>query len=258
MARLTATFFSQALGTTTHAEIIFPFPPQQQPLGAPPVKVLYLLHGMFGGCTDWLDSTRISQYAKKENFIVVMPEVQNSFYSNMVYGGQYFTYVSQELPTYIEYMLNVKHTRANTYIAGLSMGGYGAMRIALARPDFYTAVAAFSGVLDMVHLFTELKNADDFRKKVAVSILGEDLRVPPDGDLFTLASQLANEPVKPRVLVTCGTEDFLLEGNRKFDAHMKGLDFAYTYQEWAGAHDWDFWEECLTPMFAFFNDEAAQ
>jgi len=260
MARFTVSFRSEVLGSLAHAEIIFPQALNKaQPAlvgGHVPTRVLYLLHGLHDGCVAWLENTRIVHYANQHGYIVVCPEVGNSFYADMVYGPHYFTYVTQELPAFIEQTMNVKHTRDNTFVAGLSMGGYGAMKMALTRPDFFTAVAAFSGALDAERVFIDLPQQNEFRKKLAISIVGHDLKVPPEGDLFALASALANKEVKPRVLVTCGDEDFLLEGNRKFDAHMRGLPFDYQYKEWPGVHDWHFWEQCLPVMFEFFGKTA--
>ena len=250
MARFSASFRSEALGGLTHVEIIFP---QASVGGQVTPRVLYLLHGLHGGCTDWLENTRVAKYAHEHGYIVVCPAAGNSFYADMVYGPHYFTYVAHELPALIEQTMNIKHTRANTYIAGLSMGGYGAMRIALTRPDFFTAVAAFSGALDAERVFIDLPQQDEFRKRLAISVVGHELKVPPEGDLFTLATALADKEIKPRVLVTCGGEDFLLDGNRKFDTHMKGLPFDYQYKEWPGVHDWNFWEESLPVMFEFFS-----
>ncbi|MCL2364507.1 MAG: esterase family protein [Defluviitaleaceae bacterium] len=257
MARFTANFRSEVLGSLTHVEIIFPQASNKAepaPIGGhAPTRVLYLLHGMYGGCVDWLENTRIVHYAHQHGYIVVCPEVGNSFYTDMTYGPNYFTYVAHELPALIEQTMNIKHTRENTFVAGLSMGGYGAMKIALSRPEFFTAVAAFSGALDAEYAFAVLPQQSDLLKKMAVAIVGHDMQVPPEGDLFKLAAQVATQTQKPRVLVTCGHEDFLIEGNRKFDAHMQGLPFDYQYKEWPGVHDWNFWEESLPLMFEFFG-----
>ncbi|MCL2190303.1 MAG: alpha/beta hydrolase-fold protein [Defluviitaleaceae bacterium] len=253
MARLSATFFSGALGTTTHAEIIFPM---RIPLEVPPTRVLYLLHGMRGGCTNWLEDTRISHYANLHNYIVVMPEVQNSFYTDMAYGANYFTYAAHELPQLVEHMLNVKHSSENTFVAGFSMGGYGALRIALNRPDFFAAAAAFGGALDAQGIFKTLPTMDEASRKIAVSIAGEGLQVPEGGDLFSLASAVGNAPAKPRIFVTCGESDFLLEANRAFAKHIQALPFDFEYKEWAGEHTWCFCEESLPLMFDFFHKKG--
>jgi S-formylglutathione hydrolase FrmB len=209
---------------------------------------------MTGSSTCWADNTRITHYVHHRHpFIVIMPEVHNSFYTDMAYGANYFTYVAHELPGIVEQLFNVRHMRENTYIAGLSMGGYGAAKCALSRPEFYAACAAFSGALDAEGIYAHLPNVDDWHRKIAIAIAGPDLQVPVGGDLFRLATELAYQNVKPRMLVTCGDKDFLLEANRKFDAHMKKLPFEYAYREWPGDHDWDFWEQSLPVMFDFFN-----
>jgi S-formylglutathione hydrolase FrmB len=252
MARLSATFRSAALGTNTHVEVIFP---QAGPEGAVTPRVLYLLHGLTGNSSCWVNNTRITHHIHHHHpFIVVMPEAHNSFYTDMKYGGNYFTYVAYELPKIVEEIFNVCHTREHTYVAGLSMGGYGALKCALTRPDFYAAGASFSGAVDVESIFVDmLPNKDEMHKKIAVCIAGEDMQIPESANLFSLASGLADKPEKPRILVTCGDKDFLLEGNRRFDAHMKTLGFEYVYKEWAGDHNWDFWEESLPVMFDFFN-----
>lgn len=250
MATLFATFRSAVLNTTTHAQIIFPNPPEN---GIVTKKVLYLLHGMTGGCTDWLTNTRITHYANQQQYIVIMPEVQNSFYTDMVYGGHYFTFTAYELPVIMEQIFNIRHSRENTYVAGLSMGGYGAAKCALSRPDFYTACAAFSGALDTEWVLRRLPDIDEWHKKLSVAIAGPDLTPPENSNLFTLATDLANKTIKPRFLVTCGSKDFLLESNHSFSKHMSALPFEYAYKEWDGDHNWDFWEESLPVMFDFFN-----
>ncbi|MCL2498976.1 MAG: esterase family protein [Defluviitaleaceae bacterium] len=255
MARLSTSIRSAALGLNTHVEVIFP---QANPEGVITRRVLYLLHGMTGNSSCWVNNSRITHHIHhKHPFIVVMPEVQNSFYTDMKHGADYFTYVAYELPKIVEEIFNVKHTRENTYVAGLSMGGYGAVKCALTRPEFYCAVASFSGAVDAESIYHRLlPGTDERHKKLAVSIAGEELKVPEGGNLFALASNLADKPEKPRILVTCGDKDFLLEDNRRFDAHMKALPFEYAYKEWAGDHDWDFWEESLPVMFDFFNSEG--
>jgi len=247
MAHLSATVESFVLGFSTHVEVIFP-----QKQDAPKSeKVLYLLHGLTGDCTNWLYRSRIAKYAWERNYIVIMPEVQRSFYSDMTHGSKYFTYVSRELPQICEHIFGIKHTRENTFVAGLSMGGYGAVKCGLSRPDFYAACASFSGAVDMKYRVEESKRTGKNQLPELAAILGEGLVYPDASDLFFLASEAVKQPVRPRVLVTCGDEDFLLEDNRRLDAHMKALNYGHTYMEWPGNHTWDFWEECLPKLFDF-------
>jgi len=253
MARLTASFRSAALRSLAHAEVIFPLAPAEGPATQ---RVLYLLHGMTDGCTAWVNNTRITHYANLHQFVVIMPEVHNSFYTDLAYGADYFTYVAHELPGVVEHIFNIKHKRETTYVAGLSMGGYGAAKLALSRPEFFIAGAAFSGALDTEWVLDELPKQDAYNRKLATSIAGPEFQIPEGGDLFELASNLAYAKEKPRMLVTCGTEDFLLDSNRKFDTLMKTLPYEYAYKEWKGEHDWNFWEESLPVMFDFFNKQG--
>jgi len=253
MAHLSATIGSAALGFSTHVEVIFP---QNHKEDIAAKRVLYLLHGLSDDCTAWLYKTRIAQYARQKNYIVIMPEVQRSFYSDMKHGSKYFTYVSRELPEICEAILNFKHTRQNTFVAGLSMGGYGAIKCGLARPEFYAACASFSGALDMKTRVEEAKQSGQISEHFPemAAILGEDFAYPDNVDLFHLAQEVVNLPDKPRVLITCGDEDFLLGDNHRFNAHMHALNYGHTYMEWPGAHTWDFWEDCLPLAFDFFEN----
>jgi len=187
-----------------------------------------------------------------------MPEAHRSFYSDMVYGSDYFTYVSRELPGICEQLFRVNHLREKTFIAGLSMGGYGALRCGLARPDLYRACAGFSGAVDPLALMPQMEQMG--MAKQVTAILGTGMMFRDDANLFKLAGRAACLPKdeQPRVLVTCGESDSLLADNRRFDAHMKSLEIPFEYKEWPGDHDWKFWEESLEPMFEFFEKEIQQ
>ena len=255
MAHLSASIASKALGFNTHIQVIIPHETEAAPVD----KVLYLLHGLSDNCTAWINKTRIQQYAEKHSYIVIMPEVQRSFYSDMAHGRQYFTYVSQELPQICEKLFNIRHTREKTFVAGLSMGGYGAVKCGLSRPDFYAACASFSGAVDVKSLFTDRRAEGDhpqYPDSELMAVLGADLVFPDNSDLLYLASQIAKQPVKPRILLTCGHDDFLLKYNHIFEAHLISLGYGHTYLEWPGDHTWDFWEECLPVAFDFFEKGA--
>ncbi|MCL2400350.1 MAG: esterase family protein [Defluviitaleaceae bacterium] len=252
MAHISATVFPKSLGFRTRIEVIIPQHPDSGLTGD---KVLYLLHGLSDDSTAWMRNTRIEHYAEKRGYIVIMPEVQRSFYCDMKYGSQYFTYVSEELPKLCEQLFNVTHSREKTFVAGLSMGGYGAIKCALSKPHFYSACAGFSGALDMEF---RLEDAYNNGYKEVYAIMDKDERVPDHSNLFKLADKMANLPKseQARVLVTCGEVDFLIDDNRKFNNHMKSLPIDYTYKEWEGNHDWNFWEECLPLAFDFFEKKA--
>ena len=250
MAHISANVKPKSLGFKTRIEVIFPHDPMREEWK--PDKILYLLHGLSGDATDWTYKTRIGHYAENRGYIVIMPEVQRSFYSDMKHGSQYFTYVSEELPKICEELFNIKHVREKTFVAGLSMGGYGAIKCGLSRPEFYAACAGFSGALDPEGMISKM-DISEYRELYAIMDKGDPW--PEGSDLFKLASKVSKLPKEKqvRVLVTCGDEDFLLESNHKFDKHMKTLNMDYEYKEWKGEHNWDFWEESLPVMFEFFE-----
>jgi len=250
MAQMTMNIGSKSLGFHTHLEVIFP-----EQIENP--KILYLLHGLSDNCTAWGRMTRIYHYAMTHGYVVFMPEVQRSFYSDMAYGSQYLTFVTQELPELIEKVFNIKHTKEKTFVAGLSMGGYGATKCGLTRPDFYAAIASFSGVMDMKKRTEDIKTQDPHPIPEVYAILGDVDKYPDKEDLFFLASQAAKLPDRPRLLMTCGDMDFLLEDNRRFDSHLQSLNYGHTYKESPGDHNWDFWEEGLPMTFDFFGEENA-
>lgn len=251
MAHISATVMPRkTLEFRTRIEVIIPQDSNEE--FVKPDKILYLLHGLTDDCTAWCRNTRIESYAEERGYIVIMPEVQRSFYSDMKHGSQYFSYVTEELPQICEELFNIKHTRAKTFVAGLSMGGYGALKCGLTRPDFYAACAGFSGALDPKRFIED--DLDWYREMYAIIDKGDPW--PESADLFNLASKMAAMPKEKqtRVLVTCGHEDFLIEHNRSFNKHMETLNVAdYKYKEWPGQHVWKFWEECLPLAFEFFE-----
>ena len=254
MAHIQANILPKSLGYRTNIEIIIP---QDKEKTAPAEKILYLLHGLGQDCSAWGRYSRIEEYAEVHNYAIIMPSVQRSFYMDMSYGSDYFTYVSEELPQIVEQLFNLKHIREKTFVAGLSMGGYGALKCALSRPDFYAAGASFSGAVDppaqasMTELFGMTKQS--------IGIYGTDLVFPDHVNLSRLAEKAAELPIhaQPRLMATCGDKDFLLLDNRKFSKHMRKLGLPFTYTEWEGDHNWTFWEASLPLAFKFFENTEA-
>ena len=137
-------FHSPVLRRNTHINVILPTPGEVgQPLPQN-LKVLYLLHGLHGDETSWLHFSNIERYAYDANIAVVIPGVGNSFYQNMAHGEDFFTYVTEELYTFVQALFPVSKKREDTFIAGLSMGGYGALLHGLQNPARYSAIGAFS------------------------------------------------------------------------------------------------------------------
>ncbi len=216
------------------------------------IPVLYLLHGMHGDYTSWMNGSAIGRYARSRGIAVVMPSAENSFYTNMKHGERYYDYVTEELPAFLAKMLPILSTkREKTFVAGLSMGGYGAFKLALRHPDRYAAAASLSGCLDL----SSRVYGEGFRwHGIAVANWGEDyLSTFPgsDEDLKALVDRFPSSAEKPRLYFACGTEDGLYGENKSFLRHIDGKGFEYRYEEGPGVHNWDFWDEWICPAIDY-------
>lgn len=246
MAIFTGEYRSEVLGMNTELTVIIPYDVevsnQQRPC-----KVLYLLHGLYGSHSSWVTGTNIKRYAESRGFAVVMPSANNSFYTNMKYGQNYFKFVTDELPKAINMMFNLSQSPKDTYIAGLSMGGYGALKCALTYPENYAGCASFSGAVN-INILKYLANSED-KVKLAKSIFGEELDIKPENDLFALAEK--TNKVLP-LYISCGTEDDLYQSNVDFSEFLNQHGVAHKFEVWSGTHSWDFWDESIIKALDFF------
>lgn len=253
MAFFQVNFFSPVLGFNTDIDVFIPTPNSDEILNKKKsdyfvenVKfpVLYLLHGAYGDYTDWMRLTSIEKYAQNHKLAVVMPSASNSFYQDMFLGSDYLTYLTEELPQFVTKVFPISRKREDTFVAGLSMGGYGAVRLAMTKPEQYAACASLSGAIDIIGC----------KKQISDGIIDgpfqwnnifEDAETigGTDADLFALIEkQKAKGKSIPKVFQTCGTEDFIYPVN--VAAHQKLLDAGVdlTYEEHPGIHDWDYWD----------------
>ena len=144
MAFFRCDVMSESLGMATSVLVTMP---DTGDLAAAPV--VYLLHGLTDNCTGWLRYTQAEHLARTHGAILIVPEVQRSFYTNMACGPKYFTYINQELPTLFRRFFGIQPVPERTYIMGLSMGGYGAMKCAFTAPQQYAGCAGFSSVAEI-------------------------------------------------------------------------------------------------------------
>jgi putative tributyrin esterase len=203
-------------------------------------KTLYLLHGMSDDHTIWQRRTSIERYAADKGIAVVMPTTHLGWYTDMYRGLKYFTFISDELPKVCRQMFpNLSPNREDTYAAGLSMGGYGALKCGLRAPEVFSRVASLSGGVDAVAI-TERQKPDGYW----VDVLGPKEDMPGSfNDLFAAASELKDSPIRPDVYMWCGTEDFLYEHNVKMRDHLNALNYDLLYEESPGDHQWKYWDE---------------
>ena len=265
MALIDCKFYSEILGLSTSAKVILPQNTKTQ-IGMGGSKangnssVLYLLHGLSDDESTWIRRTSIERYVSEKNLIVVMPNGGRSFYTDMAHGCKYFTFITEELPELMQQFFHISDKREDTFIAGLSMGGYGALKIALSCPEKYAAAASLSGVTDIVRTYEDTKKdphnsimtADEIQ-----SILGDFTNIKGSKhDLFHLAKELSEKNCeKPRIYQCCGTEDFLYQDNVKFREFMKQLNYDYTYKEERGIHEWGFWDKKIQDVLKWLSLE---
>jgi S-formylglutathione hydrolase FrmB len=249
MALIHCDFFSEVLGLCTSMCVILP-----QPLGARAKRdrypVLYLLHGMSDDHTIWQRRTSIERYVEPLDLAVVMPAVQRSFYIDMAHGYRYGTFVSEELPALARSFFPLSDAREDTFVAGLSMGGYGAFKLALTHPDRYAAAASLSGALDIA----SLRRAEDEEWRAEMRLIFGNLRgvAGSDNDLFHLARELArSKTVKQRLYQCCGTEDPLYRDNVRFKRLAESLGLDLTYEEGPGEHEWGYWDRQIQKVLAW-------
>jgi S-formylglutathione hydrolase FrmB len=225
---------------------------------APPPRTLILLHGISDNAAGWVRNTMAEFMANQYGIALVVPEVQRSFYQDMQYGLPYYRYITRELPGLAAELFHLSVKREDLMVAGLSMGGYGALKCAFGSPDVFSACGAFSSACDvknMVAHYKEFEGAGEVGCRIGDEFagqFGEDRNVPDESDIYWLAEKVSRQALKPRLYMTCGTEDGLLEMNHKMRDHIKSLSIDCTYEEWAGIHDWIFWNESLRRMLAHF------
>ncbi|MDR1250099.1 MAG: esterase family protein [Treponema sp.] len=222
-----------------------------------PYKVCYLLHGLHNDQNAWVDSTMLQVFARDYGTLFVMPAVGRSFYTDMKHGYRYFSYVSEELPKITKRMFNVSVKREDTAVIGCSMGGYGALKTALAKPERYGFCGAISPACLFIneHLDGLRKNTDYWLKTggpEAQAILtdfkaafGDDLIYDDNDEILKLAEKAAARAVRPKIYAACGTEDNLQKENLRFKQQIEKLNLDYTYEEWEGAHAWQFFNDAL-------------
>lgn len=211
--------------------------------------VLYLLHGMYGDCSNWLRSSNIERYAGRHRIAVVMPEGYNSFYNDMPDGSAYFTYITEELPRMMQALFPISAKREYNYIAGLSMGGFGAAKAALNCPGKYSAAISLSGAMREIN--PAMRRGDrpmTSGDRWFAGCYGENGEYfnPETENLRLLTEKLlASDGPVPKLYVACGTEDFLYEANVEFKEHCEKIGYPMTYVEGPGVHDWVFWDDYI-------------
>lgn len=241
MALMDVGFFSETLGMCVHCAVILPQSTPDRPLGQR--KTLYLLHGYGGSYTSWIRNTGIERYAARYHLAVVMPDAQKSAYADMSHGGRFFHYIAEELPDKMRGFFPLSDQRADNFVAGFSMGGFGALKIGLARPERFSAIGCISAGM---HNDTPDTHALYERRLGGRELAGTE------EDLIGNAQRIAGGgQAAPRIFHRVGQDDFLLPCARETRDVLSGFagdPFLYDYREMPGRHSWSFCEQVLPEL----------
>jgi Predicted esterase len=259
MALMTLNYYSNILGRDTDVRVAVPDEKTltRFSLAAHPRRypVLYLLHGVGDDASGWTRLTNVERYASATHFIVVMPTAEHSFYRNAVNGPHWYDYFQEELPYRMASWLPIDSTRQ--YIAGISMGGYGAWLLGLSEPDKYRGIAGISSVCSLEHLKVEAPA--DMRgmfSQIYRNVFGT--ADPQDAQYGVAAliptSLCARADHLPLLLQYEGQQDFMYDDNQAFKRLMLAHHLPVHYAEWPGTHDWPFWDSAIQRVLKVFHE----
>ena len=233
MAFCQLNYHSDALGKAGAANIILPDASSKGPY-----PVFYLLHGLSDDHSIWMRRTSLDRYAGQYPFIIVMPDGGRGFYVDAIAGFAYETAIARDLIGFVDGTFNTIAAREGRCIGGLSMGGYGAMHFVLKYPQLFVSAHSHSGALGFGH--DQARWADSVLQIEMERLVGKS----PQGSDFDLHALVENADTAqlPALSIDCGKDDFLIEENRAFHAHLENFNIPHEYREYSGAHDWAYWD----------------
>jgi len=240
MALMRVGFRGDSIAKQTNMTVILP----QDAESDGPFPVLYLLHGLSDDDSIWSRRTSVERYVSGMPLIIVMPDSGRGFYTDAVHGLAYESHIIQDVMGFADRFFPTVPERSGRAVEGLSMGGYGAMKLGLKHPDLFCSVVAHSSALDIAQLLhSEERHAELGR------IFGDD-PAECDNDVFVLAEQTERADL-PAIRFDCGTEDGLLEQNRRFHEHLERLSIGHEYEEFPGGHEWGYWDQRVQEALHF-------
>ena len=215
--------------------------------------VLYLLHGYMGNHSDWIRFTSIERYLWEYDLIVVIPDGHQSYYTDFKHGLPYFTHLAVELPEHLGRLLPLSNDRNDHSVCGLSMGGYGAMKMALTYPEYFARVGSFSGALDPDRIRTNIEN----RKGLFHAMFGDEPVKGTPNDLKHLIETIIEQKKDmPDFYLACGTEDFLYPTHEDFKSFLEQKHIKFTHYETKGAHTWAFWDMIIQRYLRYIHQQG--
>lgn len=249
MAVFTGSFLSVELGRQNSVSVIMPHDTMDEPVGGFPV--LYLLHGGAEDSRTWLYRSNIERYALERGLCVVMPDASMSYYTDLPSGERYLSYICRELPEMMNAMFRIPGGREKNFIGGASIGGYGALKCAIARPDQYAGCIALSPLADLNRIIVRECNETGSRRAFWKSICGEDMRMESNVDLFHMFEEAGDRLMTsfPKVYFACGKRDEVFDDNLRLREALNTYRVDFTFEQADAGHDWDFWDVALQRSF---------
>lgn len=249
MALFHCNFYSYILGYDTQVNVVLPenrAPYEFDESKDYRFQVLYLLHGLGDDCNGWVRNTAIERYACEHRIAVIMPTGEDSFYLNKVSGKRYFDYMTEELPAKMKKCFPLSRKQEDTFIAGLSMGGYGTLKIGLTYPERFAGMAFFSGVTIPSKILAACSGFDESIVSASFyAAFGKDGVAPEDDPSHLLAADIAAGKPLPKMVQYVGKQDFIHDINTEFRDYALSQNVDLTYDEWDGSHEWKFWDAAI-------------
>lgn len=257
---LRGTVFSETLGMDTGITVVAP----NRIRSGEAYKTVYLLHGLCGNHGTWADYSMLPTYARDGKAVYILPEVGRSFYADMRHGQAYFTYIAEELPMICRRVFRVSSRREDTAVIGGSMGGYGALKAALTKPEQYGMCGAFSsaclflkeGLDDQRENGTKPEFIERYGKNLIadfIAIFGPELAWKPKDELLELAKNISDPKMRPKIYIACGKSDPFLPQHERFAGELRALGYAFDDETWNGRHDFEFFNEALKRALRKFS-----
>ena len=262
MALFQLSFYAPSLRRTVPLTVVLPtdkqLPGKPGYQNAAPYKTLYLLHGVFGCSLDWLSGTRVRALAQNANICVVMPSGDNKFYADSkLSGDKYGSFIAKDLVAFTEATFPVSKKREDRFIAGLSMGGCGAVVNGLRHPETFGVICGMSSAFIKDNILSSVDEPGHglFTRPEYMTMFGlDDIRdfEGSENDYDALARRVAkSRRKKPLIYLCCGESDGLLPANHAFRDLLLSLGYDVTYEEWPGDHNWKFWDESIEKILAW-------
>ena len=266
MAFIQMNLLSKTLMRTVPVNVILPVDKMVFP-GMPgredkPYKTLYLLHGVFGNYTDWVCGSRIQRFAEEHDLVVVMPSGDNAFYVDQPAGNNFYgEFIGKELVEVTRKMFPLSHKREDTFIGGLSMGGFGALRNGLKYSDTFGRIISLSGALHLEEMASRTKDTPFFLESRSYSeaCFGDLSKVlESDKNPRWLVKELKQAGKElPKIYMACGDQDSLLPVNKDMVKFLNEQGAEVTFEIGPGSHEWDFWDAYIKKAIEWLPTEQS-